>query len=586
MSVLRVFADHGALAMLKNCTHNHKEVKELIFVAQLQGYHLLTRATQHQKEVVCQYIYDNHLGPRLLPSLQPNCFFSSNHRVAIQSLINALHHANIPSVCLAVYGQKQPLDQVQYLNRATIVRFVPARYDIGFEVRLSYIPSLTTSYGTTFPMFGSLGRGGGSVKLTSGGIKVKVYPVVMHVLKSTVKNCNVPLKIVTLKNKVAQLKQYLRQVRHCRTDILCGYRAEACIVGNYTLRSATVTAQRIFAAYQSFGITAAAKISPAEYCANLENAIMKAEGHLTGQDSLPPSKHQIHLLSNIYNAAGYWSEWWARHLQPATSISQPTAPPVPLPLMTPELADIYNNILVRHSARNRSLLCSATKSGACTRGFSTLLKLSEHILAKYGTTWRDHVSQQQGPSNRQIQQMKDLELFESILRPFQQVLGAPIQQVIYNTTTYALFNVPDTSEGLFLVAAAVLQTHLNNMPSTLIIRQVLSDFYGLVATFSVLNSLAVEHQIRGSLLDRYDQLNDPSFKAGLVDVHALACHYNVSFRIVDYNPRVTTPIFYNETILSPIHPIGTYSVIEPPLPRLIVRTAPSYKYNIAIPLVI
>ena len=132
---------------------------------------------------------------------------------------------------------------------------------------------------------------------TSGGTTVKVYPVVMHVVKSSIKTADMPSWVMGLQKKVEKVKQYVRKVRYCRPEILCGFRVEAVIRGNYSLHAATRVTKCIFCDYGNYGIHITVNISPVEYITHLENVIRRAEGHFAVSHVATPTAAQKHHFS-------------------------------------------------------------------------------------------------------------------------------------------------------------------------------------------------------------------------------------------------------------------------------------------------
>ena len=583
LSVLTAIRDSHSLAVVKNCAHKLKDVKDLIYIADVGGYGLYGRASQQQKEAVCQYIYRHHIGPRLFPALKDNCFFTSTSRLSLQALVDALQDSGVTSVCLVVYGQKQPLSQVDHLKQIRINRLVPTRFDIGFEAWMPFIPTFTTTHGKTYPMFLKLGKGGGSLKFTVSGTTVKVYPVIMHVVKSSIRNFGIPKTLMGVKKKVEQIKRYVREVRHTHHNMLCGFRMEVCVIGDYTLSAATRVAQSIFASYQNYGIVIRAAPTPTEYITNLEATISMSEGHFRGNNSGSPTDlHKFHL-AQIFNATGYWSGFWARYLEgtpPANIVTANVRTMSPqVQRLAPPVLEIFDNMAVRNPPSNRNLLCGIKKrSGACTKPFPTLNQLATHVYDTYGDSWRDHVTVKPASvESRLVRPEEDIHLFNDLLRPFEMVLGPPIYQLPLDDITYATFNVPNTDDCFFLCASAALQQHLQHMPSTLQLKSVLSDFYRVTVTSDQVSYL--ESKYNTSLLQRHHDISNPSCRGKQIDMHALACIYNVTFQLVQLNLSVSSPTFRAHTYITPIMP--STSIV---LNRLIVRTDTTDHYIIAIPL--
>lgn len=87
--------------------------------------------------------------------------------------------------------------------------------------------------GTVYPMLHEFGRGFGSIETTMScdddddDVKMcKVYPHLIHYLKATGLNIEMPTTMRGMKTKLSQIQQMLVALENVHPSLVCGYRLE------------------------------------------------------------------------------------------------------------------------------------------------------------------------------------------------------------------------------------------------------------------------------------------------------------------------------------------------------------------------
>ena len=324
-SLYEVFRDQGAPCVVQSSGHNLRDARGLVSIARFGAYYILALLDWDQKVKVCECL-SSGAGPIILPSFRSNVFATgSKIAVSLQKLIGALLYGEVAAITLAVYGMKQPIEELTYLRRACPIYDTDCRWDIGFQIDGNHIPALTLGEtdGTIFPMLLNKGKGDGSVRVMveDGGIDVpvKIYPKVMHTAKALYKGTPiVPKTMVLMKRRVGYVQEYVEEVKERKDDLkLGGMRVEAEVRGSCTLDGAIVIAQRVFSRLEDIDLQVAATVTIDEYIRGLEMEMRNSRGRFHGRNETEPSKIQKHLLAKLLNAIGFnRGGSFSRHLRP------------------------------------------------------------------------------------------------------------------------------------------------------------------------------------------------------------------------------------------------------------------------------
>ena len=588
--LLRIFRDHDALAVLQNAGHTLQEVRGLVFIAVFGGYNIFARINIHQKKVACQYINDNRLGPLTISSPILTCFVTSQLRVALNVLVQALVRAGVSSVVLHLYNQKQPLEATVLLSRGSLTRVVVPQWHIGYEMPGNDIPTVvaTGRRGKTYPMFLDVGDGGGSAKVrVETGVTLKVYPSVMHMVKAHINKASLPSTVGGVRYKIDQVKQYVRSIVHHPQSLLCGLRVEVCIKGHYTRNAAIAIANRVFASPDDHNIDLNKRLTPIEYVRNIVAQLRAAEGHVTGDNSNKPSMTHKHLFARIFNAVGFWSGWWMRYIPVSTSsICLNDMPPVAttsdLQPMSPEVHEIYESIQVRSAPRSQTLISAITRRGHCCRGFTTLKEVAEWVLERYGSTWRDELLlRPQDETPREPGLEHDLSLFREVLEPIERTFGPPTIFVNHQSTNYVLFDVPRDGHCMFNSLSICLQNEIGRFLGPVELRRRLTEYYSLldgIPRVILQNVGAVDIETRARSFRSI-----PDFWGDYVDVQAMASIYRVNITIYIHIQELTTPKLTGGTTVKPIDDEGEVDDANT-LERIMVHVQNTRHWMAGVPL--
>ena len=147
-------------------------------------------------------------------------------------LARALLAGGVNYVMLTAYGMKMPIDVVEFIDELKCLRLAPpARYDVGRNVNTNSIPVFGLDIGLNddvFGMFGDLRAEYGSVRLTFeiddervDSIAVKIYPRLLHFIKSSHITMDIPGCIGNLIAKFKKIADLVEEMRE-NTDEICG----------------------------------------------------------------------------------------------------------------------------------------------------------------------------------------------------------------------------------------------------------------------------------------------------------------------------------------------------------------------------
>ena len=110
------------------------------------------------------------------------------------------------------------------------------RYDLGRNVDVPFIPLFGLSddtRGTVYPMLHNFGEGHGSVKFSLqssdediSSVNLKVYPNLVHFLKSNGLNQEMPQTLRGIRTRLGQLQTLLLTATRAHPSLLCGFRLE------------------------------------------------------------------------------------------------------------------------------------------------------------------------------------------------------------------------------------------------------------------------------------------------------------------------------------------------------------------------
>ena len=571
-----MFQDHNSLVVLQDSSHKQKTVRGLVYVATIGGWQVFAPLSERQKQCMCKYVNDNNLGPTVIPSRKPKLLLTAQMKVSLRTLANSLVHAGVPSVALLAYGQKQPLQDTEYLLKGELTRLVPAVWHLGFQVTTEYIPTfLARGQGArTYPMLLELGKGGGSLEVNvEQGITVKIYPNTMHILKAHIKTFHLPKTLQGARVKIGQIKEYAQELRHVQPDLLCGYRVETCITGYYTLPAAVVKTRSLAAGawgLETCDVTVTARVTPEQYRTHILHVLRNIEGHFTGRGESELTRIQRHYLARTYNATGYWSGWWARYLAFPTIQLHVTPMQQVVPL-TPAVREVFEALRVRHSARSKRFICAMYSNGAVSKGFLTLDELAAWVLEKHPTDWKQKfLLRGDNESPREPSIVTRINQY-NILEPSNAVYGMPMQVFELQGDMYALYMVPQDHNSFHHSACIILEEEMGGIVSVEAMRLQLRDFYYTLDSDILELTTGIDSGHRALLYH-----NDITLKGEMVDAVALATIFNLEIPIFLYDRRPTVPVTSYSKVVHPLCPAVQPRMLE----RALVQVKTVTNWNV------
>ena len=407
MSLLQVFEDYETSSItLENRPNPHlKDAPNTVWLAIWGGYRILVRWSPLQKRMAIHRMAEL-AGPEIHHSNNDDLCVVAKASVPLLCLVQGLLAARVPSVILVHFGMKRPLRYFSAFDRATLTSVCPNRYDIGYNVHNETIPALTSPVATVRPMYVEAGRGGGSLEIQESiqgvDVTIKVYPLIMHPLKSLVSpSIAIPKIVKGMRNKVVKFQSYLEELRKRRLRDVGGYRVEMCVVGNIGMRAAVFVANRIKERMvaNEYHLQVTAELRMPDYMDTIKREIDRCTEVCRGANTKDLTRYQKCVLARLFNASGYNYEQWYRHVhayaitpthaQPeSTSPDQPSPEHSIDPSTLHELAEARRCLRTRTPARNRTRLCAIYLSGGCTTSFPNLQELAQWAVNEYEGDWR------------------------------------------------------------------------------------------------------------------------------------------------------------------------------------------------------
>ena len=135
------------------------------------------------------------------------------------------------------------------------------------------------------------------------------------------------------------------------------------------------------------------KISVDEYIHNLTNALADAKDAelCQGRTLSSPSAVQKSLMAKVMNMNGYCSPKWIGYCRTKEKKIEEVRVEEDEDARDELMKDILNRLYTRKSARNARLVCAVTRTGGCTKSFSSRVVLAQHLIDEYGEHWYRYV---------------------------------------------------------------------------------------------------------------------------------------------------------------------------------------------------
>ena len=405
-SLLRVFGDHEVSSLvLENRPCPHLDVApDTVWLAIWGGYKILVRWSPRQQRVALHEM-SLSAGPDIYYSTNSSICVKAKVAVPLVCLVQGLLRARVPSVIVVHFGMKRPLHYFTDFARADLTYVCQNRYDIGYNVHNNTIPALWSPEATVRQMYVESGRGGGSLELhkTIQGVDVtiKVYPLVMHPLKSLVSpTIAIPKNVKGMRGKIAKFKDYLRELRQRGLqEQLGGYRVEMCVTGNISLGAAMLVADQAKQQMMdnAYCIDVTADMRMQQYVDIVEAELNRCSEVCRGANVNRLTEYQQCVLARLFNAAGFHYGRWYRHVyryqvvplshspSPAEGLEQHQA----LDEATlREIVQARHCLQTRAPPGNRTRICGITIQGGCTTSFASVDELAEWAVLHFSGNWR------------------------------------------------------------------------------------------------------------------------------------------------------------------------------------------------------
>ena len=251
---------------------------------------------------------------------------------------------------------------------------IESKFDFGIIVPSKGIPSFKINdKGKTFPMFGRMGMGGGSISMDvtrDDNIKLNlcIYPRVLHYLRALFTSKPlIPKTYKGMKAKESLLTRMLNDMERLNEEDLNGYRMEVTVIGRLSMGEVSKLAEPIIAQGLPSDITIVAQLNKETYVKNIKSAYSRAYliNAFRGRNEVKPTFDHLASIVSIYNSFGYSFKHWSIFLVNPPSVPAVTGPPSglvsstipqeekgePVPLNF-TLEDVYKLVYVRKPPGN------------------------------------------------------------------------------------------------------------------------------------------------------------------------------------------------------------------------------------------
>ncbi|KAK0542118.1 hypothetical protein OC846_006838, partial [Tilletia horrida] len=293
-------------------------------------------------------------GLILHPATHEKAFIRGTRMVTCSMLCQALDNIGVTSVRISAYGFKCPLELFDDPANPEHPECEKNTYDIGRVWRTDHIglvgPTrrLSEAMAKIYPMLGPIGFGLGSVKYTvtieERQYKVKIYPALVHLLKSVFGKMILyaPENIKTLKARKANLVTLIDFIKNSGYNLATGVRVEVTVPAE-TFWDAVATAcdqtpllslkeytKPVHPDFQDFK-TRVYEVTRDSYLEQIEDLMEHCEVTLNlwhGRNAGPTTDQQRQVCLDLFNCVGWnpgtfkitaWNRelsWWRLDLGP------------------------------------------------------------------------------------------------------------------------------------------------------------------------------------------------------------------------------------------------------------------------------
>lgn len=284
------------------------------------------------KENVIRALYKD-FGIVTRASEFPKALTAGRQHVTMDTIIGVL--CDLVSIGRVVqYGMKAPW--VHLKDHDDLLRNHPNSMSNSFDVAQSFnsnddaeiplvkLPSVFE--GETFPMFGPVGRGYGSLKILYQGCSIKIYPRAVHSLKAYASNLSMrmPKTSATMRKKEETLLGVKRWVQD-HSEMLGGLRIEVRVTTRCVEDAVEFVIERDLLKIDTWNTLLGDDwliwIPVSEYLQNLEDIMRCARPIFRSDNNQKPGCKRLAKYRDVMNAFGYNPGWRGR-LAPITNLEE------------------------------------------------------------------------------------------------------------------------------------------------------------------------------------------------------------------------------------------------------------------------